>query len=135
MQLLKGRINRASYWVIVGVAIAAMLVSALVFMRPLPAALVVMLIAAVPRLHDLGRTGWWAGGVFIALMALFFGGGFVIPPQAYQNVLGVAVLVLPVLLSVLGGLPGQGADNRFGPPPPKGLSFKPAVAPAPQTEA
>ncbi|WP_165832228.1 DUF805 domain-containing protein [Caulobacter radicis] len=127
MQLLKGRINRASYWVIVGVAIAAMLVASLVFRRQLPSALVVMLIAAIPRLHDLGRTGWWAGGVFIALMALFFGGGFVIPPQAYQNTLGVAVLVLPVLLSALGGLPGQAADNAFGPPPPKGLSFKPVI--------
>jgi len=127
VQLLKGRINRASYWAIVGAALAAILVSALVFRRPLPAALVVMLVAAIPRLHDLGRTGWWAGGVFIALMALFFGGGFVIPPQAYQNTLGVAVLALPVLLSALGGLPGQAADNRFGPQPPRGVKLKPAL--------
>lgn len=127
MQLLKGRINRAAYWAIVGVAIAAILVSVLVFRRPLPAALVVMLIAAIPRLHDLGRTGWWAGGVFIALMALFFGGGFALPPQVFQNALGAAVLVLPVLLSALGGLPGQAGDNRFGPPPPRGLSIKPAA--------
>jgi uncharacterized membrane protein YhaH (DUF805 family) len=135
VHLLKARLNRASYWVIVGVAILATLVSALVFMRPLPAALVVMLIAAIPRLHDLGRSGWWAGGVFIALMALFFGGGFVLPPQALQNALGVAVLVLPGLLVCLGALPGQKADNAFGPPPPKGLSFKPPPPPAPQTEA
>jgi uncharacterized membrane protein YhaH (DUF805 family) len=127
VQLLKGRINRATYWAIVGVAIAAILISVLVFRRPLPAALVVMLIAAIPRLHDLGRTGWWAGGVFVALMALFFGGGFALPPKAFQNALGAAVLVLPVLLSALGGLPGQAGDNRFGPPPPRGLSIKPAA--------
>ncbi|WP_158277986.1 DUF805 domain-containing protein [Caulobacter endophyticus] len=135
MHLLKARLNRASYWVIVGVAILATLVSALVFMRPLPAALVVMLIAAIPRLHDLGRTGWWAGGVFLALMALFFGGQYVLPRQALQNALGVAVLVLPGLLVCLGALPGQKAENAFGSPPPKGLSFKPPPPPAPQTEA
>lgn len=131
MHLLKARLNRASYWVIVGVAIVAMVVSALAFRRPLPAALVVMLIAAIPRLHDLGRTGWWAGGVFIALMALFFGGQYVLPPHALQNALGVAVLVLPGLLVCLGALPGQKADNAFGAAPPRGLSFKPA----PPTEA
>jgi len=131
VHLLKSRLNRASYWVMVGVALAAMLVSGLVFRHPLPAALVVMLIAAVPRLHDLGRSGWWAGGVFVALMALFFGGDFVLPRQTFQNALGVAVLVLPGLLACLGALPGQKADNPFGPPPPRGLSFKPRA----QTEA
>ncbi|MDG2531937.1 DUF805 domain-containing protein [Caulobacter endophyticus] len=135
MHLLKARLNRASYWVIVGVAIAAMLVASLVFRRQLPSALVVMLIAAIPRLHDLGRSGWWAGGVFIAVMALIFGGQYVLAPQALQNALGVVVLVLPGLLIGLGALPGQKADNAFGPPPPKGLSFKPVVSTAPQTEA
>ncbi|MFT4255267.1 MAG: DUF805 domain-containing protein [Caulobacter sp.] len=126
MQLLKGRINRATYWVIVGVAIAAALISGIVFKRPMPAAQVVLLIAAVPRLHDLGRSGWWAGGFFIIETALIFGGGFILPPQAYQSALGLVVLLLAGLLVWLGALPGKSAENRFGPPPPKGLSFKPA---------
>jgi uncharacterized membrane protein YhaH (DUF805 family) len=134
VHLLKGRINRATYWIIVGVAIAAALISGVVFKRPMPAAQVVLLIAAVPRLHDLGRSGWWAGGFFIPETALIFGGGFVLSPQPYQSALGVAVLLLAGLLIALGALPGKAADNRFGPPPPKGLSFKPALA-GPKTEA
>lgn len=134
MQLLKGRINRATYWVIVGVAIAAALISAIVFKRPMLAAQAVLLMAAMLRLHDLGRTGWWAGAFYIAEMALIFGGILVIPPQVYQNVLGLIVLVLAGLLIWLGALPGEAAENRFGPPPPKGLSFKRALVGA-KTEA
>nr|WP_232793115.1 DUF805 domain-containing protein [Caulobacter hibisci] len=133
--MLKGRINRATYWAIVAVAIAAALISSLVFKRPLPAAQVVLLIAAVPRLHDLGRTGWWAGGFFIAETALILGGAFVLPPQPFQTALGLVVLLLAGLLIWLGAMPGKSADNRFGPPPPRGLSLKPGVPAQATTEA
>src|SRR5215204_881364 len=55
---LKGRMNRATYWLglAVGLAVFALL---RIFMKDASINEVVLLILAIPRLHDTGRSGWW----------------------------------------------------------------------------
>jgi uncharacterized membrane protein YhaH (DUF805 family) len=69
------------------------------------------------RLHDRGRSGWWAALVLLALALVW--------PQARG---AGAVLALPVLvwaLVELAILPGEQGANRFGPPPIEGEAIPP----------
>jgi len=98
----KGRASRAEYWwfflsyvivyfiaLILGSAVKAAIwliaIAALVYVLPL-------LAAAVRRLHDTGKSGWW---YFISLIPL----------------------VGPILLIVFLATAGNPAPNQYGPPP------------------
>ncbi len=67
------------------------------------------------RLHDRGRSGWWAGLVLLALIAVW-------PrPVGFFDFLFSLVLIWAVVeLAVLGGEPGA---NRFGPNPAHPVPF------------
>jgi uncharacterized membrane protein YhaH (DUF805 family) len=60
------------------------------------------------RLHDRGRTGWWAAPIIVALIAIW-------PrPEGFLDFLfGLIVVWAVVELGVMGGERGA---NRFGPP-------------------
>ena len=60
------------------------------------------------RLHDRGRTGWWAAPIIVALIAVW-------PrPEGFLDFLfGLIVVWAVVELGVMGGERGA---NRFGPP-------------------
>ena len=60
------------------------------------------------RLHDRGRTGWWAAPIIVALIAIW-------PrPEGFLDfVFGLIVVWAVVELGVMGGERGA---NRFGPP-------------------
>ena len=60
------------------------------------------------RLHDRGRTGWWAAPIIVALIAIW--------PQLdgfFDFLFGVLILWALVELGLMGGERGA---NRFGPP-------------------
>jgi uncharacterized membrane protein YhaH (DUF805 family) len=83
---------------------------------------------AVPRLHDIGRTGWWAGGAFI--LELVLAGAMLVAATQHlisldtmMAIFGIFTLVVAGLLIYLGTMPGDVADNRFGEPPRAGLSY------------
>ncbi|HEX2560278.1 DUF805 domain-containing protein [Phenylobacterium sp.] len=61
------------------------------------------------RLHDRGRSGWWAGLVLLAVVAVW-------PrPESFFDFLFVLVLLWALVeLGVMGGEPGT---NRYGPNP------------------
>jgi uncharacterized membrane protein YhaH (DUF805 family) len=61
------------------------------------------------RLHDRGRSGWWAAVILFALVAVWSG------PTDFFDFLFTAILVWAVVeLGVMQGEPGA---NRFGPSP------------------
>jgi uncharacterized membrane protein YhaH (DUF805 family) len=120
--------NRTTYWVclalILGVVIAANLMGAK--RAAVPEALVFGI--AMPRLHDIGRTGWWAGGAFI--LELVLAGAMlagvaqhVITIDAVLPAFGVFTVIIAGLLIYLGSVPGDAKANRFGEPPRAGLSY------------
>ena len=61
------------------------------------------------RLHDRGRSGWWAGVLLIALI------GFWIKPQGLFSFLFVIIMIWTVI--ELGLIAGEQGANRFGPSP------------------
>ena len=61
------------------------------------------------RLHDRGRSGWWAALVLLAIVAV------VTPPQSYPDFLFSLVLLWAVV--ELCAMPGEQGLDRFGPNP------------------
>lgn len=71
----------------------------------------VVMIATVPRLHDIGRSGWWA------LIVLLFGSAAVALFEAGEPLFGaLASLPVAAMVAALAIIPGKGA-NRYGQPP------------------
>src|ERR1700760_703105 len=69
----KGRVNRATYWLTLAMLAALSTVVALLGFKPTISE-IVLLIVAVPRLHDLGRSGWWAlAGIGVEIGGLVVG--------------------------------------------------------------
>jgi uncharacterized membrane protein YhaH (DUF805 family) len=58
------------------------------------------------RLHDRGRSGWWAALILVAVAAAW--------PQPSQFFDFLFVMVLLWALVELGVMPGEGGANRFG---------------------
>ena len=118
---LQGRINRATYWAAIAAAAAVLLLVRLLDSKvTIPEYLI--LIVCVPRLHDIGRTGWWAGGALIGELILV---AALFSTSADTKLIagGVYMLLIAGLMIVLGCLPGQSQPNRFGSPPERGLRW------------
>jgi uncharacterized membrane protein YhaH (DUF805 family) len=120
-----GRINRVMYWTFLAVAII-LLAAIWWFLSWRPPLTVVVTLLCVARLHDIGRSGWFALGMFIPgvpIEAQVFPtrtGPFVAPT------IGVTVMIVALVGIVvwLGTIRGQPGANRFGPPLP-GLGGEP----------
>lgn len=121
--LYNGRCNRKGFWglfggFLIGAVIFGAIASqvrlgwlALLLIGPGP----LILGVAVARLHDLGRTGWWALTPLVAAFALSNTLGALL--HLYVLAGGLIVLVTLGCLAVLGAAPGNPGPNRFGPPP------------------
>lgn len=122
-ELLGGRSNRALYWVLIGVCFALYLGLAFAGLKA-PVNEVVLAIVCIPRLHDIGRSGWWF--LLVVFAALFGGIGAAlwVPPEWAELALAGTNVAVLVFIAVLGAIPGQTSDNHFGPPPPPGLPTK-----------
>lgn len=68
------------------------------------------------RLHDRGRSGWWAAMVLFALVGFWSG------PNDFFDFLFAAILIWAAV--ELGVMPGEPGANRYGPNP---------LRPAPRT--
>jgi uncharacterized membrane protein YhaH (DUF805 family) len=115
--ILNGRLGRRQYWAILAAAALVCASAALVMkLQTGLAAGLLWLGAAVGRLHDLGRSGWWAAGLLAfdagALMAAAMVGPLMVGPIAY---LGAMLLIACSIW--LGAAGGEAGRNRFGPAP------------------
>ena len=126
-----GRLRYFLYSCVVGVlmVLPAMLVGAALagFSHPILGGLVVLaayvflcgmhFVFATRRLHDMGRSGWWALIIALVLAFGFLEGLHLLPTaglKLYRFVL-VADLVFTLVLLFA---PGTAGENRYGAPPP-----------------
>jgi len=109
---LAGRSDRREYWVYVLVVMAIYAVLSWAgFDSGSGAGVGVMMLIQIRRFHDLGRTGWWAVALLAAQIAV------TVPLLTLGDVgLGLATLMGLAATAVLGAIPGQPVENRFGPP-------------------
>ncbi len=112
---LAGRAGRREYWLYVGLLVLLSLVlshSPPIVHLGFAAAL---LFVQIRRLHDYGRSAWWAVAATLAplilVAALFYLAG-----EDIATLVGTAIEL--ILLVLIGALPGDAGHNRFGPPPP-----------------
>lgn len=83
------------------------------------------LLLAMPRLHDVGRSGWWVGGALIAEIVLVILALALLPSIDDALIAGgVFVMVILCLMIWLGCIPGDPQPNAYGKPPPSGYSWK-----------
>ena len=120
----EGRTNRAQYWLVMGVVAAfyAALMSA-PGIGHASVSEIVLLFICIPRLHDIGLSGWIAAGVFGAEIVCAIAAFSLLPMDLALAAMGLFVIAVGLLLIVLGTLPGQKLANRFGLPPAAGLRF------------
>ena len=140
LDFFTGRSNRQEYWISVGLLIVVAMVLSYFQMQAASAAITIMWIVTwVRRLHDVGKSGWWAAAPILLLVALIFGallfggGGFEkvvlaieagdeksIPDNATTLFIGVALIGLIVQFGFtiwLGIQTGNVEKNKYGPPP------------------
>jgi uncharacterized membrane protein YhaH (DUF805 family) len=118
-----GRINRLTYWLAILIVMAAGLAVAQLTGKQFPAAPVLLVIIAVPRLHDTGHAGWWALGVVAGEFAAGMAIALLLKPDQFLAGEIAISLVAGALLILLGVLPGDAGANRFAPAPPRGISY------------
>lgn len=129
MAMLQGRMNRAMYWLCVAIIAALYFAMNFVFQKHTPISEVVLIFLCVPRLHDIGRSGWFA----LIPIALEIGAAVAafssLPQETALTVMGIIVLIIGGLIIWLGCIPGDPSTNRFGEAPTPGLEFKRANRP------
>jgi uncharacterized membrane protein YhaH (DUF805 family) len=116
--------NRPSYALLLALLVAAyiVMIGVIKIQRP-PGAEVFILLITVPRLHDVGRSGWWLLALLAAeIIAVMIGW-----PHGTDGILmagGIVVLCSLFLLVILALVPGQPHANKWGDPPRPGISWK-----------
>ena len=123
MKAFSYRINRPTYGVLL---LGYLLVYALMvysMTRP-PGAEVGAITLLALRLHDIGRSGWWAGLLVVAEVVVIGIGNAAGDAAGIEIAAGMFVMFAVVAMVVIAFIPGQSRRNRWGDPPPSGISFK-----------
>ena len=121
---MRGRFNRATYWLCLGILVALVAAMSIIGTRPPPVSEAMLVLLCVPRLHDLGKSGWWVViPIGIELVTIVVAVTVFSTEDAYI-VFGAAFLVVAGFIVVLGLIPGQPHANRFGDPPKSPFAFR-----------
>jgi uncharacterized membrane protein YhaH (DUF805 family) len=115
--------NRATYFLSLAIVVGLYVVVALVLPKPPSVAEVILIALGVPRLHDIGLSGWWAGGVIVAEILVAIAVFVTLPMASAMIAMGLFVLVVLGLMIWLGAIRGDTGANRFGEAPPPGVGF------------
>ena len=125
--LYRGRFGRGMYWFLLGV-IASMYLWVWMYLSinlldaPYGNGLI-LLTLCVPRLHDMGKSGWFV--LFAGVPVLF--AAMIGPYFSLEGQNTVALLMLSAIAGfviLLGVVPGDPKPNRWGSPPDLGLAFR-----------
>ena len=84
-----------------------------------------LVLLAVPRLHDLGRSGWWItlpiAAEVVAFVMLARSDASI---ETIEIAGGIVVILLLIGAIALGLIPGQRDANPWGDPPPQGVNWR-----------
>jgi uncharacterized membrane protein YhaH (DUF805 family) len=123
-----GRINRPTYFLGLAILVAVYAAVNAVATRPAGVSEIVIILLMVPRLHDIGKSGWWAAAMILGEVGVVGLAAWAAIALKNDEILPIAsglfVLVALVLLLLLGCIRGQPGSNKWGAPPPPGLSLK-----------
>lgn len=108
------RSGRAEYWLYVAICFGLSFILGQISDSASVSMTGIMLFVQARRLHDLGRTGWWALAVTFGPVAVML--PFLVLGLFTATLVGIAVEV--ALMILLGALPGEPGENRFGRPRP-----------------
>ena len=105
--------------------IFAVAVTVLAYLGKLNGGMELMMISVgVPRLHDIGRSGWIVVGAIGIEIVVVFGALFAgASADDLELTSGVVFLVIAALGVWLGAIPGQAQPNKWGDPPLPGIRF------------
>ena len=121
---MRGRFNRATYWLCLCIIVGAVVIMAELGIRPPRIGEAMLILMCVPRLHDLGKSGWWVLiPLGIELVAIVVAITALSAEEAYIPFAG-AFFVVAGFIVVLGLIPGQPHANRFGDPPKSPFAFR-----------
>lgn len=111
---LAGRSDRKEYWAYIGIVVAISVALSFIPGAPTSAGSTgVILVIQIRRFHDLGRSGWWALALTVAQLVVMLGILFTTPEEI---AIGIASIIGLGCVAVMGAIPGQPHENRFGPP-------------------
>jgi len=116
--------NRPTYWLYF-ILIMLTITAFVLLGRPLKGGMeLMMVVIGIPRLHDVGRSGWIVGGVIVAEVAIIFGALFAgASTDTLRITAGVVFLAVAALGIWLGLISGDPETNRWGERPQPGLRF------------
>lgn len=116
---LRGRIGRLEYWIWFAlVVIVAIGLSAAHALLLSPVLQVAFITQQNRRLHDLGKSGWWA---LLLVVAPFVVGHLLELTMSRSQANVLSTLVGFAFILWIGAVPGDAMGNRFGPPPARDL--------------
>jgi uncharacterized membrane protein YhaH (DUF805 family) len=114
---LDGRANRKEYWLFVGpLFVVGTILAALGQPWAQYATGLGIFLLMIRRLHDLGRSGFLAPLINVAIGVLSFAAKLMLPGGLGELIVGL--IAIGVLIA-LGAWPGQPHNNAYGPPPGK----------------
>jgi len=120
--VLKYRINRPTYWLCF--AVFMVVVSVLVYIGKANGGMeMMMVLIGVPRLHDIGRSGWLVGAAILAELVIVVAAAILASMDTLEIVGGLLFFTIAGLGIWLGILPGQPDANQWGEPPGPGIRF------------
>ena len=129
MVAFKGRMNRAWYGLTLGVLVTLLVAVNILSDKPVSMSEVVFIFLAIPRLHDIGKSGWYVLiGVALEIGGLVVGSFFGL--EEMKGIAGLAVLVVFALMIWLGFIRGEEGPNQWGEAPEPGLKRKGVTYPA-----
>jgi uncharacterized membrane protein YhaH (DUF805 family) len=124
MRALTGRMNCATYWLWFSLCGAFVVALNIMGSKHGAPGEVILVFLCVPRLHDIGLSGWYVLiGFGIELAGLVIGLAF-FPLDQAMDVIGLAVILIAVLMMWLGCVRGDPRPNKWGDPPGRGLNFR-----------
>ncbi|MFL5296625.1 MAG: DUF805 domain-containing protein [Phenylobacterium sp.] len=112
---VRGRAGRREYWAYVGAIV--LLCFTLQWVPPV-ASLVgatVLALLQARRLHDFGRSGWWAVAAMAAPIPVAL---MTYAMASEEEAILAGTIVTFGLIVLIGAIPGDPGGNRFGPAPP-----------------
>ena len=123
MSIFKGRTNRAWFGLILGVLVLLYIAINALSEKPLSMSEVVLIILAVPRLHDIGKSGKF---VLIGIAVEIVGVALMLlsPSEAMGGIAALTSLTLLGLMIWLAFIPGEPGPNQWGEAPEPGFTRK-----------